>query len=405
MSGPSGAELLHDPATLRAADTGDLIAAASCAGAQVRAVAGQLADLPGTDRPRALVVVGPTAAADAAVLAALLGDRVPAPIVAGPSLPGWVGPLDLVVVLAGSRDDEQSAVAAGTARYRGAVVHVRAAADGPVATAAEQTLLPVELAVPEGLAAPARIALLAGLAATAGLGPDPRLAQLADLADQVTLTVHPGAESFTNPAVDLAEHLLGGVGVFVGCDPLGDALAAHAAAVLIDIAGLPAADLPSVRAAGSPALFGRMAPGEGLFDDPFADDAAGAPPARPVLLATESAQPGERSARPSLLAPLRRALPRARVWEPAPPGPSDRPVDGSLPARALALVVQLDMTAVYAGLLAGQRLPADHPNGLGRSGGSRWAVRAAVPGRRADGGVFADREDQPDRRERYDSWN
>ncbi len=63
------------------------------------------------------------------------------------------------------------------------------------------------------------------------------------------------------------------------------------------------------------------------------------------------------------------------------------------------------MTAVYAGLLAGQRLPADHPNGLGRSGGSRWAVRAAVPGRRADGGVFADREDQPDRRERYDSWN
>ena len=406
MSAPG--DLLHDPAALLAADTAGLVSAASCAGAQVRAVSTQLTVLRRSERPRAVVVVGPSAPADTSMLAALLGDRAVAPIVAGAELPGWVGPLDLVVVLAGTREDEQSAVAAAVARHRGAVVVARGAADGPVATAAQESLLPAELAVPEGLAAPARIALLAGAAALAGMGPDPRLPELADLLDQLTLAVHPRAESFTNPAVDLAEYLHGGVGVFVGSDPLADAVACHAAAVFTDIAGLAATEVASPRAAVSPALFARMADGPGLFDDPFTDpfaDGLAAPPIRPVLLTAtplEPGEPGEPLSRPNLLDPLRRALPRARVWGEAHASEPERSDVSRAPlARALSLIVGLDMAAVYAGLLAGQRIPGDHPSGLGRAGGSRWAVRAAVPDR--DAGVA--RDDEENRRERYDSWN
>ena len=61
-----------------------------------------------------MVVVGASAAIDTALLLALLGDP-PTPVVTGTSLPSWVGPLDIVVVLASVVDDIACAEAAALA--------------------------------------------------------------------------------------------------------------------------------------------------------------------------------------------------------------------------------------------------------------------------------------------------
>ena len=78
---------LHDQQSLIDADTAALLPSAALAGAQVRSGAEQVAALAPFDRPRALVVVGASAALDTALLTALIGDRSAAPVVASPPLP------------------------------------------------------------------------------------------------------------------------------------------------------------------------------------------------------------------------------------------------------------------------------------------------------------------------------
>ena len=245
-------DLLHDPAALAEADRGFLLPAAASAGAQVRAVADQLAGLATMDRPRAMVVVGARAAVAVEVLTALAGSTAPAPILAATRLPGWIGALDVIVVLAAAPDDEEAVRAAETAMHRGATVVVRGAAIGPVALAAAGNLLIPGIAVPEAMAGCGRFALVTGVAAACGLLRAPDWAAAADLLDAVTLACHPGAESFVNPAIGLAEHLAGGTPLLIGADPAADAVAGHAVAVLAEVAGVAATRIDSAAAADQP---------------------------------------------------------------------------------------------------------------------------------------------------------
>ena len=372
MSGP--AVSIRDGDALLAADGGRLLAAVSSAGAQVRAVAEHSLDLD-TDRPRALVLVGPYAELDAAVLSAAWPTAA-APVVAGPDLPAWVGPLDLVLVSAGAVDDARSAVAAATALRRGARTVVRAAVTGPVADAAGRALVGVEVAVPEVLAGPGRWALTARVAAAAGWGPTPDLARWADELDQATGALGPLADSFLNPAANLADHLQEGVGLFLAADAGADALARHAAAVLLDLAGVATSVLPSTRVAGQqPALIGLGADRD-VFADPFDDPA---PRLQPVIVSTVDPTGPDRAAA-ALLSALRRAVPTAYTLEQAPQeGPADPWT------RLLALGQILDTAAALLAVARAVPLPADHPAGLGRSAGARWDLRAApLPGLTAD---------------------
>ena len=86
------------------------------AGAAAEAIAAAVAGALGEARPRAVVAAGP----DSRLLRAVLEPWCPVPFVAwpGPSLPGWAGGLDLVVVLApeGSDTGAASAVAEGIRR-------------------------------------------------------------------------------------------------------------------------------------------------------------------------------------------------------------------------------------------------------------------------------------------------
>ena len=113
---------LDDEAALARADA--TLRPLAEAGARVRREAGAAAeaieaavDRADDDaRPRAVVAAGP----DSRLLRAVLEPWCPVPFVAwpGPSLPGWAGGLDLVVVLApeGSDSGSASAVAEGVRR-------------------------------------------------------------------------------------------------------------------------------------------------------------------------------------------------------------------------------------------------------------------------------------------------
>jgi hypothetical protein len=412
---------LHDGGTLVAADTAALLPSAALAGAQVRSAAEQVARWPEFDRPRALVVVGGTAAIDAALLTALIGDQSPAPVVASTSLPGWVGPLDIVVVLACAVDDRPSAEAAAQATRRGARVVVRASADGPVAGAAGSALLEPQVSVPEALAGAARLTVLAAVAAAAGLYPRPDFAAAADQLDAMAMACHPSSEFFVNPALTLAEHLAAGTPLLIGTDPVADALGAHACRSLAGLAGCAAASLTSAQAAASPPVLARAAtrgggPAAGgspdIFWDPY-DDAAdegqqisivlvvgpsAQSPAGPLtgsgLLPTEGSPFFSPIGAPvsPLVAALEAAVPRAMRIGPE-ELPSSAATDSELPAGppglrqrdaftwTVSMLSRIDFAAVYLGLLTRARPPADSPDGLGRSG--RAAQHLPLPGGRA----------------------
>ncbi|MGS0687180.1 hypothetical protein ACVBEQ_18875 [Nakamurella sp. GG22] len=416
---------LHDQQSLIDADTAALLPSAALAGAQVRSGAEQVAGLSPFDRPRALVVVGAGANVDAALLTALIGDRSAAPVVASPTLPGWVGPLDIVVVFAAAVDDMAAAEAAAQASRRGARLIVRGPQEGPVAAAAGAALLDPQLSVTEALAAPGRLALLAAVAAAAGLYVRPDFAAAAEQLDAMAMACHPSSEFFVNPGLTLAEHLTTGTPLFIGTDPVADAIAAHATRSLAGLAGFAAGWLGSGQAAGSPpvlarassrggAAAGRSGPeGGDLFWDPYDDDQAGGTAGQqiaPVLVigpAAASPVPGSLgggligaglagSAPPSgdfpfgsgppaprspLAAALEAALPRAMCI-----GPDELPLTGDagsgleqpapgVPQRdaftwTVSMLNRIDFAAVYLGLLTMARAPLDSPDGLGRRGRS-----------------------------------
>src|SRR3954462_9863659 len=112
-------------------------------GAASEAIAAAVAGALGEPRPRAVVAAGP----DSRLLRAVLEPWCPVPFVAwpGPSLPGWAGGLDLVVVLAPDGSDSGAASAVAEAVRRGCRVVVACAPGSLVAEHAagrDSTVLP-----------------------------------------------------------------------------------------------------------------------------------------------------------------------------------------------------------------------------------------------------------------------
>ncbi len=147
-----------------------------------------------------------------------------------------------------------------------------------------------------------------------------------------------------------------------------------------------------------------------LFADPFDDDDEPAQRVKPLLVSTtpESrhthADPEQGAADRMMLAGLLRSFTGAMALDGSPdslpviaglPDPGAVPDGGPFPLSgevaptgqsadafdaALAACLRLDFAAVYLGMATGQLVPLDFPDGLGRAGGSRWAVRPATVG-------------------------
>lgn len=194
---------LDDARVLRDADP--VLRPIAEAGARVRREAADaepgLAALDDTDRPRAVIAFGP----EARLLRAVLEPTCPVPFMAWPrlGLPGWVGPLDVVIIMGAG--DRESCAAAFEAVRRGSRLIVACPLDSPLArqsASSGTTLLPTSTRDPLAVA----IVVLDALHRL-GLGPAVDANHLAEVMDAVAEQSSFALDVTENPAKQIALQL------------------------------------------------------------------------------------------------------------------------------------------------------------------------------------------------------
>ncbi len=193
---------LEDAQALQSAD--HLLRPLAEAGARVRrelaAAEGPMAELE-AERPRAMITFGP----EARLLRAVLEPTCPVPLVAWPrlGLPGWVGPLDVVVVMGGG--DRVSLAAAFEAVRRGCRLIVACPADSSLAREAgssSTTILPTTTGDPMAAAIITLVALH-----RLGVGPAVNPEAVAEAMDLVATDSSWALDATQNPAKAMALEL------------------------------------------------------------------------------------------------------------------------------------------------------------------------------------------------------
>ncbi|MEU7169021.1 SIS domain-containing protein [Streptomyces morookaense] len=323
--------LLDDPDGLSRADLHGLLRGAAESGARVRtavrnATEAGIGSLQPDGRPRAVLVAGPgPAAGSTAELLSALADGscpvalirpagvAPAPGALRWTLPGWTGPLDLLLVASPDGTEPGLAVLLEQAYRRGCTVVSVSPAGSPLAEATTQvrglavplTATPYEAAAARGGDAyegtravlptgPGTLwSLLTPLLALAdrlGLfsAPPETLEALADHLDQVAERCGPAIATYSNPAKTLAAEVADTLPLIWSEGELAAAAGRRFATVLAALAGRPAlaAELPEALTAHGALLSGAFAAGadpEDFFRDRVEEQEA-ALHARVVLL-------------------------------------------------------------------------------------------------------------------------
>lgn len=287
-------------------DSHQTLRALATAGAQVReaialAEEAGIERVAGGERPRSVLVAslgGSAVVCDVLELLAEPGSPVPVSVRRNVPLPGWVGPLDLVIAVSLSgRAPGPLALAAEAAR-RGAALLTVGAVESPLADVAAQAR-GVHIGIGRGrtTSRTALWSLLAPVLLGAGhlgiVDVDARvLTQTADRLDELADACRPSSESFVNPAKVLAADLAEGVPVVLGDGPLNGVAAARATSMLARTARVPATsgELPDDAAqvvacfdgpftaaysGGAPSPGGAgPQPEDDIFADPFLDGPA-----------------------------------------------------------------------------------------------------------------------------------
>lgn len=297
--------LLNDPDHIVSCDSRQTLVALATAGAQVRQAVtlsheAGIERVAGGDRPRSVLVAslgGSAVVADVLELLAEPGSPVPVSVRRNLPLPGWVGPLDLVVAVSLSgRAQGPLAVAAEAAR-RGASLLTVGAADSPLADVCARAR-GVHIDVGHGRTS-SRTALwslltpviLAGNALGLFEAGESVLSDTADRLDLHAEACRPRSESFVNPAKILAMQLAETIPVVLGDGPLNGVAASRAASMLARTARIPATsgELPDAASQIVANFDGPFTAGGGrgvgvresapdIFADPFLDG-----PAQPRL--------------------------------------------------------------------------------------------------------------------------
>ncbi|WP_202238567.1 SIS domain-containing protein [Actinacidiphila reveromycinica] len=279
--------LLEDPDALARADVHGLLRGVAAAGARVRtalrlADEAGLADLRPDGRPRALLVAGsgPEAAAACDLLAALGSGAAPVQLLTptGPhpeqarwTLPGWSGPLDLLLLLSEHGTEQGLTDLVEQAYRRGCTAAAVTPAKTPLAEAVEQVRgIALPFAGPVGGPASAGggagdtdtgafwalltplLALVGRIGLIGASGGD--LGTVADRLDEIATRCGPAVATYTNPAKTLAAELEGSLPLLWSQGPVAAAAARRFATVLATRAGRPAlaAELPAALTAHGP---------------------------------------------------------------------------------------------------------------------------------------------------------
>ncbi len=267
---------LDDPDVLAAADVPLRWLAES--GARVRVEAGTAADtiaeISRELSPRAIVAAG----VDARLLRAVLEPWCPVPFVAwpGPGLPGWAGALDLVIVLAPSGGDSDTASAVREAVRRGCSLITACPPRSVIAEHAQgrhSHVLPTQ--TDDTLAA--AVVMLQALHRL-GVGPEVDADGVARILDDVAVTCSPHHDISANPAKNLSLFLADTAPLVWGGSVLAARAARRVAEAIRRTTGRPAL------AADARHLIPVLEATHGLdvFADPFEDSARESP--RPGLL-------------------------------------------------------------------------------------------------------------------------
>jgi glucose/mannose-6-phosphate isomerase len=356
--------VLDDPQELERLDPGEMLRAVATAGAQVRETLLRiepdlLTAVSRDDRPRAVVVAGMGASGIVAeVAAAVAGRTCPVPVLSHRRhrLPGWVGPMDLVVAVSCSGRTPETLSAADEALRRGCRVVTVGAAGSPLAARSDggrALHVPVDAAGRQpranlwGLAIPVLMVLDAvGLAdVPAGV-----LSGLADELDGVSERCGPAVESIGNPAKTLALALGGTLPYLWGGSDVATVAAARFADQLAENAKYPAVHGPLTEVHHNQVVvlagaFGALAgdPADDLFRDRV-EDAPGWPRMRLLVLRDTDEVPEVAA----------RADASPRLAERYGVLSSELRATGAHPVLRLAsLVAPLDFASVYLALAQG----------------------------------------------------
>lgn len=355
--------LLDDPEAVLAADRSELLRHVATAGAQVReaitrADEAGVARLAEDGRPRSVVVAAAGASAHVGwMLTAVAGVSCPVPVVRadGFALPGWVGPLDLVVVVGGSTPPEETLALAEESARRGCRL---LAVSPPGGELAEVALRAHGVHVPVYRSGrPSRADLWARavplLLAADALGlaevPMESLQAAADRLDRTAQRCGPAVEPAANPAKSLALQLVGALPlVWASGDVAGAAARRFADRIAVD-AGLPAVadELPAAGHAAAALLDGSLRPDESDLPDFFRDRVEEDPHARRprVVLVRDAVEDPRVAARRTALAAI--AEDRAVSW-------TEVVAEAGHPLERLAeLVSSTDFAGVYLALVHG----------------------------------------------------
>jgi glucose/mannose-6-phosphate isomerase len=289
---PLDESVLDDLAALEARDPGAMLRAVGSAGAQVReallrldedAVRAVVAD----GRPRGLVIAGMGGSGIAGdVVAAVAGPSCGLPIAVsrGYRLPGWVGPLDLVLAVSTSGETEETLAATDEALRRGARVVTAGRAGSSLAARAAGGRA-VHLVVESSGRMPranlwALVTPLLTVIDALGLASVPRglLAGVADQLDETSAQCGPTRETYDNVAKKTALQLSGTLPMVWGTSDLAGVAALRFACQLAENAKQPAVHgaLTEVHHNQIVTLAGRYGAGGGdltedIFRDPLLD--------------------------------------------------------------------------------------------------------------------------------------
>lgn len=249
-------------------------------GAQLRAVAGGLEPL-GRLRgmgARALVVVATDQVSLAAARATVTAlQPLPLPVVVSRELPGFIGPLDVVVAVGAEAGRDDDARALITAARRGAVTVLAGPAEGPLLDDAPSdtaviAALPTAVGASPARAAAVTAAVLRVLEAPVEVVAE-RLALIADEVDAEVQALAPDRDDTVNPARQLGAYAQGSRVLHTGAGAYGDAVAQVAAALWtsrgIASGYLPADEVPA--AVENAREASPTARADDIFYDPYLD--------------------------------------------------------------------------------------------------------------------------------------
>ena len=309
-------------------------------GAEVRRSMNEAAEalsrLSAQDRPRAVIAGG----VDGRLFRAVLEPVCPVPFVAWPhpGLPGWAGPLDLVVMMSVDGSDVDALMLVAEAVRRGCSLLVAGSSDSALAAAAtsrDTTLLPATTGDATALAVPVLRALH-----LLGLGPEVEAEPVANALDDVAERCAATNPVDMNPAKEIALALADDVPVVWGGSVLAARAARRVAEALRAACGRPA--IAGVDSQLVPLL--ERAPEPDVFADPFEE---GVPVSRPSLLVLDDGadSPAIRLGRGRVLGAAERSA--VRVHE-------VRAVDGPDVGRFAALLATGRFAAAYLALGLGR---------------------------------------------------